>query len=142
MHYHKHTNWDYNSTLDFLWTFVKTVLDMALFLNNNQTRRMRQANRDHVNMYIIFHRSHISICMWKYGSAEFNCFSCVWLCDPMDCSPPGFSVHGHSRQEYWSGLLCPPPEDLRNPKIELRSPTLQADSLLPKPPGKHLWTMC
>ena len=21
-------------------------------------------------------------------------FSCVWLCDPMDCSPPGCSVHG------------------------------------------------
>ena len=20
--------------------------------------------------------------------------SCVWLCDPMDCSPPGSSVHG------------------------------------------------
>ena len=24
-------------------------------------------------------------------------FSCVWLCDPMDCSPPGFSVHGISQ---------------------------------------------
>ena len=23
-----------------------------------------------------------------------SCFSCVWLYDPMDCSPPGFSVHG------------------------------------------------
>ena len=21
-------------------------------------------------------------------------FSCVWFCDPMDCSPPGSSVHG------------------------------------------------
>jgi len=25
---------------------------------------------------------------------------------------------GFSRQEYWSGLLCPPPEDLPNPGIE------------------------
>ena len=25
---------------------------------------------------------------------------------------------GFSRQEYWSGLLCPPPEDLPNPRIE------------------------
>ena len=34
-------------------------------------------------------------------------------CDPMDRSPPGFSVHGstHPRQEYWSGLLWPSPED-------------------------------
>ena len=23
----------------------------------------------------------------------------------MDCSPPGSSVHGFSRQEYWSGVL-------------------------------------
>ena len=33
--------------------------------------------------------------------------SCPTLCDPMDCSPPGSSVHGFSRQEYWSGLPCP-----------------------------------
>ena len=25
---------------------------------------------------------------------------CLTLCDPMDCSPSGFSVHGFSRQEY------------------------------------------
>ena len=23
------------------------------------------------------------------------------LCNPMDCSPPGSSVHGFSKQEYW-----------------------------------------
>ena len=37
---------------------------------------------------------------------------------------------GFSRQEYWSGLPCPPPEDLPNPGIEPRSPTLRVDSLL------------
>ena len=40
------------------------------------------------------------------------------------------------RQEYWSGLPCPPPGDLPNPEIEPRSPTLQVDSLLSEPPGK------
>ena len=30
--------------------------------------------------------------------------SCLTLCDPMDSTPPGSSVHGFSRQEYWSGL--------------------------------------
>ena len=29
--------------------------------------------------------------------------SCLTLCDPMDHSLPGSSVHGISRQEYWSG---------------------------------------
>ena len=28
---------------------------------------------------------------------------------------------GFSRQEYWSGLLCPPPGDLTNPGIQTTS---------------------
>ena len=40
-----------------------------------------------------------------------------------------------SRQEYWSGLPCPPPWDLPNPGIEPRSPALQADSLPSDPQG-------
>ena len=47
---------------------------------------------------------------------------------------------GFSRQEYWSGLPCPPPGDLSNPEIEPRSPALQADSLLSEPPGKPMNT--
>ena len=41
-----------------------------------------------------------------------------------------------SRQEYWSGLPRPPPGDLPDPGIKLRSPTLQADSLPSEPAGK------
>ena len=41
-----------------------------------------------------------------------------------------------SKQEYWSGLPFPSPEDLLDPGIEPRSPTLQADVLLSEPPGK------
>ena len=33
--------------------------------------------------------------------------SCPTLSDPMDCSPPGSSIHGFSRQEYWSGVPLP-----------------------------------
>ena len=33
---------------------------------------------------------------------------------------------GLSRQEYWSGLPCPPPGDLPHPGILVRSPALQA----------------
>ena len=43
---------------------------------------------------------------------------------------------GFSRQEYWSGLLCPSPGDLHNPGIAPRSPALQVDSLPPEPPQK------
>ena len=56
---------------------------------------------------------------------------CLTLCDPMDCSLPGCSVHGFSRQEYWSGLPFPSPGNLLNPEIEPASPALQADALPP-----------
>ena len=62
--------------------------------------------------------------------------SCPILCNPTDCSPSHSSVHGFSRQEYWSGLPCPPPGDLPNPGIKLRFPALQVDSLPAEPPGK------
>ena len=35
---------------------------------------------------------------------------CPTLCDPMECTLPGSSVHGFSRQEYWSGVPLPSPE--------------------------------
>ena len=53
--------------------------------------------------------------------------SCPTLCDFMDCSPPGFSVHGILQETYWSGLPSPPPGDLPDPGIEpasLWSPAL------------------
>ena len=59
----------------------------------------------------------------------------------MDCSPPGSSVHGIPRQEYWSGLLFPSPGDLPDLWIEPRPPALQADSLLTEPPGKPIFTI-
>ena len=43
---------------------------------------------------------------------------------------------GFSRQEYWSGLPCPPPGDLPSPGIKpisLASPASKADSLLLSP---------
>ena len=60
--------------------------------------------------------------------------SVVFVCDPMDCSPPGASSMGFSRQECLSGLPCPPPEDLPYPGTDPTfpvAPALQADFLPP-----------
>ena len=54
-------------------------------------------------------------------------FSCVWLCDPMDCSMPGSCIMGFSSQEYSSEMPCHPPGDLADPRIKpasLMSPGL------------------
>ena len=62
--------------------------------------------------------------------------SCLTLCDPMNCSLPGSSVHEFSKQEYWSGSPFSSPEDLPNPGTETGSPALQADSLPSELPWK------
>ena len=54
---------------------------------------------------------------------------------------------GFFRQEYWSGLPCPPPGDLPDPGIEpvsLLFPALKGSALPRAPPGKptctcHRW---
>ena len=63
--------------------------------------------------------------------------SCLTLCDPMDCSPPGSSVCGDSPGKK-TGVGCHALLQgiFPNPGIEPRSPTLQADSLPSEPPGK------
>ena len=56
---------------------------------------------------------------------------------PWTCSLPGSSAHGISPGKNTGvGLPFPSPGDLPNPGIERRSPSLQADSLPSKPPGK------
>ena len=63
---------------------------------------------------------------------------------PMDCSPPGSSVHGDSLGKntvvgyhaFLQGIF--PIRDLLNPGIEPRSPALQADSLPAELPGKPI----
>ena len=64
--------------------------------------------------------------------------SCPILCDSVDCSLSGSSVHEILQVRILEGLLCPSPGDLPHPGVESRSPALQEDSLLSEPPGKSL----
>ena len=71
------------------------------------------------------------------------------LCGVLSCSVMSNSLQCHelqpirllcpwgfSRQEYQREFPCSSPGDLPNPGIESRSPTLQAHSPPPEPPGK------
>ena len=58
----------------------------------------------------------------------------------MNCSPPGPLSMEFSRQEYWRGLRCPPPEDPPDPEIEPASPAamaLKVDSVELSHQGSH-----
>ena len=50
--------------------------------------------------------------------------------------PHGIRFMEFSRPEYWNGSPFPSPGHLPNPEIELRSPTLQANSLPAEPQVK------
>ena len=68
----------------------------------------------------VLSRSVMSDSLWPQG-LEPTRLLCQW---------------GFSRQEYYSGLPCPPPGDLPNPGIKLRPPALEIDYLLSELPEK------
>ena len=58
------------------------------------------------------------VSLWLLPSFNSVAQLCLALCDPMDCSKPGFPVHhffilfmGFWKQEYWSHLPFPSPGD-------------------------------
>ena len=71
---------------------------------------------------------------WKKNSLSFHPSvhakspqSCLTLCNPMDLAGQAPLSMRFSRQEYWSGLPCPPPGHLPDPEIipaSLASPAL------------------
>ena len=71
----------------------------------------------------------LTCCCWSVAKL------CPALCNPVDCSPPGSSVHGFPRQEYWNGLPFLSPGDLPNIRIEPRSPALAGGFFTTEPPG-------
>ena len=90
-----------------------------------------------------------SKCLHHKGISFCNCQSaCVLSCQVVSVSlwPPWtiacrapLSIEENSRQEYWSGLLFPPPGDLPDPAIKpasLVTPALAGRILTTEPPRK------
>ena len=61
--------------------------------------------------------------LWRKLGAIVCCWaqSCSTLCGPVDIASQAPLSMAFSRQEYWGGLTCPPPEDLPEPRIKLTS---------------------
>ena len=56
--------------------------------------------------------------------------SVVSLCDPVDCSPPGSSVHGILQARILEWVAIPFSRDLPDPGIEPRSLALKVDDFV------------
>ena len=61
-----------------------------------------------------------------------SCLSCPTLCDPMDYSLPGSSVHGILQERILEWVAFSSPWDLPSAGIKPGSPALQADSFPPE----------
>ena len=78
-----------------------------------------------------------------YKSTKASCCClvaklCMTLCNSMDCVACHTPLSmGFPRQEYWSGLLCPPPGGLLTPGIEPIFPALTDGFFTAEPPGKQ-----
>ena len=68
--------------------------------------------------------------------------SCLTLCNPMGCSPPGSSVHGILQARILEWVAKPFSRDLPDPGVKLTCPTLQVDSLLLSHQGNPLSFLC
>ena len=98
-----------------------------------------------IGRQILYHLSHQGSPIIPYAAAAKSLWSGPTLCDPMDAAHQASPSMGFSRQEHWSRLLFPPPEDLPDPGIKPTtpvSPALQADSLPPEPPRKPHHSLC
>ena len=61
---------------------------------------------------------------------------CMSDCDPMDCSPPGSSVHGALQAKILERIAMPFSRGSSRPGVKPRSLAWQADSSPAEPPGE------
>ena len=92
-------------------------------------------------IYTVYISIYISvyICIYIYNMKVkvLAALSCLTVCNPMDCSPPGSSAHGILQAGKLEWVEIPFSRVLQHTGIEPGSPTLQADSLPSEPLGSR-----
>ena len=132
---------------------ITTLLIGSTTIQNKKFKRNLKKTAfllDHAYVFLIYKVIFVNICLpgpsplskfFQAVKQEVKSFSCIWkgkvaesrltLCDQWAPLSMEFS-----KQDFWSGYLFLSPENLPNSGIKLKSPALQAESLLFEPPGK------
>ena len=74
--------------------------------------------------------------LYIYTVLTLSCFSCVWLCDPMDCNPPGSFVHGILQARILEWIAIPFSRGSSWPRDQARVSCIAGRCFTPEPPGK------
>lgn len=72
IHFHRQIqieNWDYGTTLKFMWAFIKNTLVVALVINNSPNKVNETGTQRLLNTHR-YSTGHISISMWKYENSN------------------------------------------------------------------------
>ena len=102
--------------------YAYTALLLVLLTFGMETTFFRFANKEGINPNKAFSTSGLAV---GFVALLFVILVSVFLCDPMDFSPPHTSLSiEFARQEYWSGFTFSSPEDLPDPGVEPESLTL------------------
>ena len=97
---------------------TKTVRTQGCLANHRKATEIKQSSKNDTCLKHIY-----AVCCAQ------SLQSCLTLCDTMDCSPPGSSVHGTLQARILEWVALPSSRDLPDPGIEPMPPALQADSL-------------
>ena len=116
-----------------LWSFItRSVIVTDFFLIQSKEEGTHQVKRLRTGVNISC--TQIWLRLKRPPCACMSAQSCLTLCDPLDCSPPGFSVHGISQARLLEWVAISFSRRSSQPGIKPVSPALQKDSL----PLSHL----
>jgi len=107
--------------------FQARILEwVAIPFSRGSSQRRDQTLISYIGRQILYHwatgEAHIYIGTKVYVCAcMLSRFSHVLFATLWSIACQALLSMGFSRQEYWSGLPCPPPRDLRDPGIKLLS---------------------
>ena len=95
-----------------------------------------------VHLYSV---SYLCVCDFKCVCVCLVAKSCLTLCDPMDCSLPGSSVHGICQVRILEWVVVPFSRDFANPRIKPTSSELAGGffttELLGRPMISNMFSM-
>ena len=112
-------DWQYRFWRVYLYRYIGIYLSIYIYTHIFTYSYRYKHTYIYLQMYIIY----IYMCVCVHLVIKW----CLTLRNPMDCNPPGSSVHRILRQKYWSRLSFPPPGYLPDPGIKpasLVSPAL------------------
>ena len=90
------SSWGHNKKDATVWLNKRKKKEEGEKRKKDKKKQEQNSNHDDLTTYLIFYVCCIIWLPWNAWKnwKHWSLLLCLTLCDPMDCSPPGSSVHG------------------------------------------------